>query len=171
MKRKQHRTGFTTPVPGFTVPDQPGAPFLDAYIDDTGMACVWCRYCLEWHQHGPYNGHRVAHCPFPHYGIEGEWVESPYRETGYNLRIHGPLTHKIRMRYEQRSGALSLNLRFAILKRDHYRCQICGRTAQQHGVVLEIDHRIPRAKGGSDNPSNLWTLCFDCNRGKSDSDL
>jgi 5-methylcytosine-specific restriction endonuclease McrA len=37
--------------------------------------------------------------------------------------------------------------------------------------VLEIDHRIPRAKGGSDDPSNLWTLCFDCNRGKSDSDL
>ena len=66
-------------------------------------------------------------------------------------------------------GALSL--RFAILKRDGYRCQLCGRDARNHGVVLEVDHRIPRAKGGSSEPSNLWTLCFDCNQGKSDTDL
>jgi 5-methylcytosine-specific restriction endonuclease McrA len=64
-----------------------------------------------------------------------------------------------------------LALRFYIFKRDGYRCQICGRNAQEHGVVLEVDHRIPRAKGGSDDPANLWTLCFDCNRGKRDSDL
>lgn len=64
-----------------------------------------------------------------------------------------------------------LALRFAIFKRDKYRCQICGRNVQEHGVVLEVDHRVPRAKGGTDDPANLWTLCFDCNRGKSDSDL
>jgi len=64
-----------------------------------------------------------------------------------------------------------LALRFAILKRDGYRCQLCGRSAKNHGVVLEVDHKIARAKGGADKPSNLWTLCFDCNRGKSDSAL
>lgn len=64
-----------------------------------------------------------------------------------------------------------LALRFAILKRDNYRCCICGRSAADHGVVLEVDHRIPRAKGGTDDPNNLWTLCFDCNRGKRDTDL
>lgn len=69
------------------------------------------------------------------------------------------------------STPTGLALRFFILKRDGYRCQICGRNAQDHGVVLEIDHRIPRAKGGTDDPANLWTLCFDCNRGKRDSDL
>lgn len=63
-----------------------------------------------------------------------------------------------------------LSLRFAILRRDGYRCQICGRSAQ-HGAVLEVDHRFPRARGGTDDPTNLWTLCFECNRGKSDSDL
>ena len=30
---------------------------------------------------------------------------------------------------------------------------------------------MPRAKGGSDDPINLTTSCFDCNRGKSDRRL
>lgn len=60
--------------------------------------------------------------------------------------------------------------RFAIFKRDHYRCQICGSYASDD-LTLEVDHKIPVAKGGTNEPENLWTLCFDCNRGKSDSDL
>lgn len=60
-------------------------------------------------------------------------------------------------------------LRFEILKRDNFRCCYCGRTP---GVVeLYVDHVIPRAKGGSDEPSNLVTTCFDCNAGKSDIHL
>ena len=57
-------------------------------------------------------------------------------------------------------------LRFLVLERDGYRCQICGRTA--NGTTLEVDHKVPVAKGGTDSLKNLWTLCFDCNRGKSD---
>ncbi len=64
------------------------------------------------------------------------------------------------------SGELGLRSRFAIMQRDGFRCQLCGRTAQD-GVKLEVDHKHPRAKGGTNDPSNLWTLCFDCNRGKS----
>lgn len=74
------------------------------------------------------------------------------------------------MQPDEPDNHTGLALRFAIFKRDKYRCQICGRSAHD-GVTLEVDHRVPRAKGGSDNPANLWTLCFDCNRGKSDSDL
>ena len=67
---------------------------------------------------------------------------------------------------------MSLRRRFAVLKRDEYRCQLCGRSAQNTpDLILEIDHKIPRAKGGPDTLSNLWALCFDCNRGKSDSSL
>lgn len=61
-------------------------------------------------------------------------------------------------------------VRFAVLKRDGYRCQLCGSTAAT-GAVLEIDHKVPRAKGGTNDRANLWTLCFDCNRGKRASDL
>lgn len=60
-------------------------------------------------------------------------------------------------------------LRFEILKRDNFRCCYCGKTAG--ATELHVDHVIPRAKGGSDEPSNLVTTCVDCNAGKSDVHL
>jgi hypothetical protein len=62
--------------------------------------------------------------------------------------------------------ALSLRKRFFVLKRDHFACVRCG--ASGVGVKLEVHHRIPFAQGGSDNLSNLETLCYECNRGQSD---
>ena len=63
-------------------------------------------------------------------------------------------------------------LRFNIFKRDNYRCQICGRNAiADNSIILEIDHKIPKSKGGDNSPENLWVLCSDCNRGKSDKSL
>lgn len=59
--------------------------------------------------------------------------------------------------------------RFKIFKRDGYRCQICGRTAKDDCVKLEVDHKYPVSKGGDNSTENLWTLCMQCNREKSDS--
>lgn len=61
-------------------------------------------------------------------------------------------------------------IRFDILQRDGFKCCICGRGAAD-GVRLEVDHKYPKSKGGTDNLSNLWTLCFQCNRGKSAKQL
>lgn len=61
-------------------------------------------------------------------------------------------------------------LRFAILKRDGYRCQLCGATASA-GVRLEVDHRVAVNRGGPTTAENLWTLCFACNRGKRERSL
>lgn len=60
--------------------------------------------------------------------------------------------------------------RFLILRRDGYRCQLCGAKASD-GVQLEIDHKHPKSRGGKDDPENLWTLCRECNQGKSDLSL
>lgn len=57
------------------------------------------------------------------------------------------------------------SLRYEILKRDNYRCQICGRD-QADGVKLHVDHIVPVSKGGKSVKSNLRTLCNDCNLGK-----
>lgn len=65
----------------------------------------------------------------------------------------------------RRSG-ISLRRRFKVLSRDKYACVYCGRSAPN--VVLEIDHKIPVKRGGSDEMDNLITACFDCNRGKFD---
>jgi 5-methylcytosine-specific restriction endonuclease McrA len=70
--------------------------------------------------------------------------------------------------YKQHQRSLmSAGLRYDIMKRDNFRCVICGRSAQD-GVTLQVDHIIPVAKGGQTEPENLRTLCEDCNRGKSD---
>ena len=58
-----------------------------------------------------------------------------------------------------------LSARFKVMKRDGYSCQICGRTADD-GVKLEVDHKTPKSQGGNNSLENLWTLCFECNRGK-----
>jgi uncharacterized protein YozE (UPF0346 family) len=60
---------------------------------------------------------------------------------------------------------ISLAIRFQIFKRDKYCCQLCGGTAED-GKRLEVDHKLAVARGGANDISNLWTLCFECNRGK-----
>jgi hypothetical protein len=61
--------------------------------------------------------------------------------------------------------AISQRTRFAIFKRDSFRCQYCGRAAPE--VELQCDHRIPVIQGGGSEPANLVTACRDCNSGKS----
>lgn len=61
--------------------------------------------------------------------------------------------------------AVSKRLRFEILRRDGFRCRYCGLTAAS--AELRVDHVIPEALGGTDDPSNLVTACEPCNTGKS----
>ena len=58
------------------------------------------------------------------------------------------------------------SLRYDVMKRDHFRCCLCGRSSKD-GVKLEVDHIVPVSKGGRTTMDNLQTLCWDCNRGKS----
>lgn len=58
---------------------------------------------------------------------------------------------------------LSYKLRWEVLKRDGFKCVACGGNDR-----LEIDHIVPISRGGRTEMSNLQTLCFPCNRGKSD---
>ena len=60
---------------------------------------------------------------------------------------------------------LTAGLRYDILKRDNFKCQICGRSVED-GVKLHVDHIIPISKGGKTEWNNLRTLCQDCNLGK-----
>ena len=67
----------------------------------------------------------------------------------------------------QERAKLGDSLRYDILRRDNFRCQICGAT-QQDGYKLHVDHIVPVSKGGRTEPGNLRTLCERCNMGKSD---
>jgi HNH endonuclease len=59
---------------------------------------------------------------------------------------------------------------WSVLARDKWKCLSCGRSARDEGVSLEVDHIIPRSRGGSDDMINLQTLCKKCNIGKSNKD-
>lgn len=56
--------------------------------------------------------------------------------------------------------------RMRIFDRDGFMCLYCG--ASPPDVVLEVDHVIPRSRGGSNRDDNLATGCWSCNRGKRD---
>lgn len=67
------------------------------------------------------------------------------------------------------SRDVNLRLRFLIMRRDNFKCCICGASpAKDPSVVLHIDHIVPWAKGGETVADNLQTLCSKCNLGKSD---
>lgn len=61
--------------------------------------------------------------------------------------------------------AVSKRLRYEILRRDNHTCRYCGRTAPD--VPLRVDHVVPVALGGTDDPTNLVTACEPCNSGKT----
>ncbi|MCX6158108.1 MAG: HNH endonuclease [Ignavibacteriae bacterium] len=64
---------------------------------------------------------------------------------------------------------VSDRLRYRVMKRDEFKCQLCGRSWSQDNV-LEIDHVISWSKGGETTFDNLKTLCYSCNRGKGNLD-
>lgn len=65
-----------------------------------------------------------------------------------------------------RSRYIPKSIKVTVLHRDNFKCVFCGRTSKQ--IELQVDHIFPFAKGGSNDISNLQTLCIDCNQGKSD---
>jgi hypothetical protein len=53
----------------------------------------------------------------------------------------------------------------ALIERDGPGCSYCNCTP----VSYEVDHFVPRAKGGEDRMNNLLLACKECNRAKRDS--
>ena len=66
------------------------------------------------------------------------------------------------------SGYVPGTLRYEVLKRARFRCELCGTSADVR--ALEVDHIVPRSKGGADGPDNLQALCYSCNSTKRDRD-
>ena len=55
------------------------------------------------------------------------------------------------------------SLRKKVYQRDNHKCQHCGRRGGSYGdSELHAHHIVPLNKGGSDDLSNLTTLCKGC---------
>ena len=60
---------------------------------------------------------------------------------------------------------IPLSVRKYVYERDNFQCQSCGKKLTE--TTLNLDHIIPLAKGGSNDISNLQTLCQECNQRKN----
>lgn len=68
------------------------------------------------------------------------------------------LSHYVKVPYQAR---IALNRR-AVFARDGHRCQYCGAAAEN------IDHVIPRSRGGTHTWDNVVAACRPCNTRKED---
>ena len=66
------------------------------------------------------------------------------------------------------SGYISGSIRYEVLKRAKTRCEWCGISNEERAI--EVDHIVPRSKGGKDELNNFQALCYVCNTQKSNKD-
>ena len=60
----------------------------------------------------------------------------------------------------KRQRTITNSIKIEVFKRDNYTCQECGAGRE---AKLHVHHIIPFSRGGSDEMSNLITLCESCN--------
>ena len=109
--------------------------------------------------------------------------ESPYKRHWGSVReacialaaFHDGKISKKQMLSGRSDGlartTIPLKDRWTVIKRDSYRCAICGASpSTDHSVELEVDHILSVAKGGTNELANLQTLCRNCNQGKKNRD-
>ena len=88
-----------------------------------------------------------------------EVVKVLVREAGWAVRRNGANGEALPEPIPQHP--VSSDLRWEIWERDNFTCQHCGTRRR-----LSIDHIKPQSFGGTDDPSNLQTLCKPCNSSK-----
>ena len=63
--------------------------------------------------------------------------------------------------YQQGERYGIATLRETVFTRDGYTCQCCGRSVKEH-AILHVHHIRYRSQGGTDQMSNLITVCEKC---------
>jgi 5-methylcytosine-specific restriction enzyme A len=78
--------------------------------------------------------------------------------------------HAKESRHARGYGSAWYRLRLSILARDCGLCQPC----QRNGVLTQaqqVDHIMPKSKGGTDDESNLQAICVACHDTKTAKDM
>jgi 5-methylcytosine-specific restriction endonuclease McrA len=103
----------------------------------------------------------------------GAWLrlseeESPEDNEAYvqtvRMRIRVPKVLLLR-EYDQLPVQEVKFSRETLFERDNYRCQYCGNNFEE--TQLNMDHVIPRDKGGRTSWENIVTSCIKCNSRKA----
>jgi diadenosine tetraphosphate (Ap4A) HIT family hydrolase len=86
------------------------------------------------------------------------------RLEGYEAKRGEAMWEHRRRGHEPISGSI----RYEVLKRAEFRCELCGISAEEKS--LEVDHIHPKSLGGKDDLSNYQALCYSCNASKGNRD-
>jgi ATP adenylyltransferase len=87
-----------------------------------------------------------------------EKLEAYIKKRGEKIWSHRKLSE----------GYISGTIRYEVLKRAKFHCELCGISALEK--ALEVDHILPRKHGGTDELSNFQALCYSCNAMKGARD-
>jgi len=97
---------------------------------------------------------------------ERDFVESIMPITEWKVQTASFDIHKITnpevegVGYQQGNKLGFYNVKAYVLSRDNYKCQ--SKRKVKHSEKLHVHHIVFRSNGGSDEPSNLITLCEQC---------
>ncbi|HET9957026.1 MAG TPA: HNH endonuclease [Polyangiaceae bacterium] len=95
----------------------------------------------------------------------GDWLNMPVRHSDDGLPIIGGQVRAPRvlhlLRYDRAPRIVVRLTRKNLMLRDQFQCQYCGR--RPHVRDLNVDHVLPRSRGGEDSWENLVVSCRACN--------
>lgn len=127
--------------------------------DKTRGECVWCQKAIQ----------RCG--PMPHPVLMGLFSRGKPNDFALSDGRHSITwllsAERVREMSERRKvfQRMAPQLAAQVFARDGYRCLECG--ASGEGVKFHPDHIVPIAEGGTDDLSNLRTLCVPCNLRKA----
>lgn len=121
-----------------------------------------------------YNGRATIVEDYVDYDID-EWVltwddaalcarnsDREFLTIGENARVAVPEIIKCVYPFKRKAFKVPPRLcRATIFARDKNRCQYCGRVLERH--QLNIDHVVPKGRGGGATWTNLVLSCIECN--------
>ena len=113
------------------------------------------------------NGSKMTYQPYVR--RFGSWTNALLQFANHiNFELPNQNT-KLNFDKKHKTGRdINIRLRYKVMKRDNFKCSICGRSpSTTPNLELHVDHIKPYSKGGETILENLQTLCNDCNLGKS----
>jgi hypothetical protein len=160
-------------------PRDPGHTCMFEFSDgDTWVSIYWGGYSYDYELSRLKRPddllwlvHHLSKKEWEHMTAERVWrfIESVAKRKGWPMYGHAPHPNEApkpnhdKLKEREKMTAA---MRYAVIKRDAYRCRACG-FAVQDGAHLHVDHIVAVANGGMTEMGNLQTLCTTCNLGKA----
>lgn len=93
------------------------------------------------------------------------WLDKPVRISDDGISTVSGAVRVPRvlhlLRYDRAPRVAVRLTRRNLMIRDHFQCQYCGKRPSQRD--LNVDHVVPRSRGGQDSWENLVVSCRGCN--------